>query len=287
MGERLVFIKETIQEVLGPRGGSREMVDFRPDDDGGYITGWLAPYNSSAGQAEDGDRGILLQNDGIGTGSEEELAGGDPETSMEVEDRPDFDAKGISGSEDQDAGPDVAGRLGQQTLPSLEPGKMPSTMGISFLARGELISLSICSTWARYAKLPPEAEDPRRQSRWRCTPHGDVRDVLLEAGSLDPINLEDGSLWMEFRMLPQRADGSRIVSVFLVNRAERAGGAEAPVPPQGHDARKGGPARQDHRVGPSTCASWFGQPLPPRVQRFQGIGSPHGRAGVLGVGRHG
>lgn len=227
MGERLVFIKETVKEVLGPRGGAREVIEFRPDDDGGYITGWLAPYKSSIGLAEDGDREILLQDDGIGTADEPD--GGNAEPAVDIEDPPEIDAGGSSGSEDQDAGPQVAGRVGQQTLPSLEPGRMPSTMGISFLAKGDRMHLSICATWARYAKLPPDPEDPGRLPKWGRTPKGIEMDLLVEAEAPPPINLGDGPLWMEFRLGPSRPDGTRTISVFLINRAERTG-VEARTP---------------------------------------------------------
>ena len=127
MPERFKFIQATIQEVLGPREGATEVIEFRPDDDGGYITGWLAPCPPSEGEPEEGENELQPLVEEIG--STDVTGAGHVETALELETPGEGEVVESSSVEDQDAGPAVAGRKDHQSLPSLEPGRMPSIMG--------------------------------------------------------------------------------------------------------------------------------------------------------------
>jgi len=213
MSERLGFICECIKEVLGPRFGACEKISFRPDDDGGYLTGWLAARLEGLDNLP--DPAVRLFNE-VG-GEEDEV-----NTPKQGQDDPELGTSELQDADDQDAGPPVAGNQAATRLPSLEPGRMPSIMGLSFIAKGNPISFDLCTTWARYTE-EPGSEDPAEigKRRWQREVHGAMQRIDTQEGAT-PIALGDNA-FLEFLLGRPGPDGARSVGVFLVNRAQREG----------------------------------------------------------------
>ena len=91
------------------------------------------------------------------------------------------------------------------------------------MATGQAIRMEICATWSRYEKHTLASGEPDGRAKWVRCPRGVVNDITIGALAPEPIALEDGGgLTMAFRVGVCRPDGSRAISVFLVNRAERA-----------------------------------------------------------------
>lgn len=215
MSERLGFIAECIKEVLGPRYGTLETIPFQPDNDAGYITGWLAAR--SAEGEEILDRAALPQAEAGAV--ETELN----DFAADQEDDPELDLGEAQDADDQDAGPSVAGIRCGTPLPSLEPGRMPALLGISFLAQGAPVRFEVCATWARYSEQPPGTDPAEPAStRWQRQVLGAIHRFEIPASQdeLEPISLEEGAA-LEFRLGRPRLDGVRSLAVFLVNRALR------------------------------------------------------------------
>jgi hypothetical protein len=155
MGERTGLIEQIVKETLGPRFGVTETIEFRPDDDSGYICGYLVPPEplAASGQGQPADA------------HQDEATVATAEEGDAWEERLAEDPDARTGSElEPDAGPDVVPSA-SASIPHLEPGKMPATMGISFLVQGDLPRIEACFTWARYGT----AEKP---NCWKRRPYG-------------------------------------------------------------------------------------------------------------------
>jgi len=136
MREKLVT--DLVKEVLGPRGGPREILYYSsPLNE--YITGVLAPI------------------------TEELTADIDSSAELPVEDTGTYEGE----TEDVDVS------VPPFFYPALDPKRRPSTFGLSFVVEAEGIpEASVCLTWARYFFFKDEAGRPawKRQPRYAIFP---------------------------------------------------------------------------------------------------------------------
>ena len=114
---REVFVTELVKNVLGPRGGTTELISEDPRRE--YITGILDPIEGGNAERDADMDGVLPEN-----------------ISAEY-------------AEDQH-GEAVFG--GHQPSPSLDPSNIPSTMGLSFFVQSEDPLFEVCVTWSRYGQ---------------------------------------------------------------------------------------------------------------------------------------
>ena len=120
MAERDLAATALIEEVLGPRGGAWEILGRDEDPLDEYITGVLAPRESTS----------------VDLDSEEEALGED-ETAA-----------------DDQADPGAPVPALGLTVPALDPRSRPASLGLSFSVRADRPVVDICCTWARYEQTP-------------------------------------------------------------------------------------------------------------------------------------
>ena len=205
---REIFVSELVREMLGPRrgvNGIRETLDRSPMAE--FMTGILSPI--MAGDV-DPDRESTIPDAPIG--------------------------QSTRGEEDS-AAPDEEGVFTVPS-PSLDPGKIPSTMGISFrVESGEKINLKICITWARYLSEQPHAISCNREERltfgsqrrdsrrWTRQPRSvivdDVMKIIKKPAYIDSDgNLSDSQNGAEISLhayARPRGNGKYFVSMYIVN----------------------------------------------------------------------
>lgn len=117
---RELFVTELVKEVLGPRNGIEEIVEYSPLYE--YITGILSPYSTDCIEKPDID-------------DDAELPFNQSESSEE--DVLDSDIEGLV-----------------PLMPPLNPKNRPSSMGLSFaLQTNEIPKIEFCLTWAKYSNV--------------------------------------------------------------------------------------------------------------------------------------
>jgi len=183
------FVSGLVQEVLGPRGGPREVLDESPLSE--YITGVLAPNTDSPGPRNVDDEAVIPVE-----------GGGD--------------------AEDSESDPEPH-RLGSFS-PVLDPQGRPHSLGVTFVAQaGDTApQMDLCATWGRYR----EEDSDGRGRRWIREPRavvlrsvpGGTSDHLLRPGPG-----EDPEVSVHVRSRPHPGYAGRwMISVFLVNRVRPA-----------------------------------------------------------------
>lgn len=132
---RDVFVSDLVKDLLGPKNGAREELDHLHNPANEYITGILSSRH-------DAQEETIAQNRGI--------------------ERMDVDGS----KADEDA--DVISDETHGYNPSLNPDKIPSSMGISFQieSNGDP-ELDVCVTWARYVS---NSKDPNTITKWTRFP---------------------------------------------------------------------------------------------------------------------
>ena len=116
MAERDLLAAALIEEMLGPRGGAWEILGRDEDPLDEYITGVLAPRESTSAELD----------------SEEEALGEDDTAA------------------DDQADPGAAVPALGLTVPALDPRSRPASLGLSFSVRADRPLVDVCCTWARY-----------------------------------------------------------------------------------------------------------------------------------------
>jgi len=139
LGLRSQALVELVAEVLGPRGGIRELM--RDDPRTEYVSGVLRPEPSA---------GAPLPPD--------ELVDADLM----------FGAGGDDSSEEDDDDAAIVGAI--PASPSIDPTQLPRSIGLSFMVGGDTPTMRLCCTWARYLADP--------LGGWRRTPEAQVTDWI-------------------------------------------------------------------------------------------------------------
>ncbi len=193
MAEALIDIKnrfrrdlvdELGKELLGPSGGPEELLSERPSQR--YLVGRLAPFGILVGQDEDDGAGDVAADD------EHAEAGYGTPISMSMN---------------------------------------PSSIGLTFLVGGEVEFVPVAVRWGQYFHesgsgpiVETGAEDddqvPAGGTGYRRKQVEHLFEVPVGAEGLQRVELEPG-VNLE-TLAKMRADGSRAVSVFLVNRRKSA-----------------------------------------------------------------
>ncbi len=123
MSERDQMLIALVREVLGPRGGPREILPIEHDPRVEYITGVLEPTSASS-------------------------------TEERIEDNVDEVIEETSSEEDQDTQGYVAAP--GVFSPALDPKALPRSIGLSFVLQSDDATpqIELCATWARYSQEP-------------------------------------------------------------------------------------------------------------------------------------
>lgn len=183
------FVSGMVQEVLGPRGGLREVLDESPLSE--YITGVLAPDTDSPGLRSVDDEAVIP----VEGGEEAEDSEADPE-------------------------PHTLGSFS----PVLDPQGRPHSLGVTFVAHAgdDAPGMHLCATWARYR----EEDSQGHARRWIREPRAVVLRGIPGGNSdhlLRPAPGEDPEVSVHIRSRPHPGGaGLWMVSVFLVNRIRPA-----------------------------------------------------------------
>ena len=174
---RNVLAADLVSNLLGPRGGRDEEMPGNPISE--YVTGILAPSGAEVADDESGIRDSELDGD--------------------------------SGkSEDDDADPATAAN--PVLSPALDPGSMPSSMGMSFCVKSDgEARLDVCATWARYF----EAGNVWRREP-RCETFSVCGDTVVEFGS-DGKRRDGPEAKIRIRAESKREDDITIVNIYMVN----------------------------------------------------------------------
>ena len=178
---REVLVCDLIKNILGPRGGPREILTDMPLVE--YITGILAPVGAEAERRDE-------------PGSDSELAGAPEGKEGDAATEPDISPSSV-------------------LSPALDPKKIPSTMGMTFSASASgAPEIDVCVTWARYL----QAEDAKR---WKRIPKhaifslGDDSEVRWFDSDGNEAD-GDGEISVHVRV--DRGARARSVSIYVVNR---------------------------------------------------------------------
>jgi hypothetical protein len=179
MAERDLLVGAIVQEVLGPRGGPREILPPDQDPRDEYITGVLAPHN---------------------------VLSVEPDSGMELAGEED-----AFGDDQADPGNEIytsTARMATLPSPTLDPRSRSASIGLSFaLDADHSREIDICCTWARYSKGSGGA--------WEREPRGQIWQGIdcTHGQTLTPSS--DPHLRVDVR---SRQQGNRIrVSIFFVN----------------------------------------------------------------------
>jgi hypothetical protein len=195
MPERDMLLSALTAELLGPRGGIREILQAPPHRTGDtvspldeYITGVLAPCEAREIEEIDASDDLL--------GEDDEAA----------DDR--FDAGAPA------APPGVTPTSGPGRSPALDPRARPCSIGLSVLVQGDKPSMEICVTWAWYSPAGPVA--------WRREPRFDLRSVICTETSNWEVKEPDGIRKVVVQVRSRPAGNAWRVSVFLINATASA-----------------------------------------------------------------
>jgi hypothetical protein len=179
MSERDLLVGGLVQDVLGPRGGPREMLPPDQDPRDEYITGVLAPHTAMSAETDSGSELV----------GEEDYAGDDQ----------------------ADPGEDVyAPAAGISALPSptLDPRSRAASIGLSFaIDLSDNTTIDLCCTWARYVR--------GEGGGWVRNPHGEIRQEVDCSSVCRFAAASDPGVRIDVRSRLQ--DNRLRVSVFLVN----------------------------------------------------------------------
>lgn len=188
---REIFASHLVREVLGPRGGVREVLEANPLSE--YITGILSPIpeESAPKLPVPGDDAGALPINTSSTSDEE-------------------------GNIDEDV------EISALLSPALDPKRIPSTMGISFFVKTataqSIPKIRVCLTWARYYR------SGQGKPTWMRNPRNAILDVDLDAGSIaffDPLGkkTDQENAEISFHSIPRkRGNGNYFITLYLVNR---------------------------------------------------------------------
>jgi len=121
MSERDVLVTALYSELVGPRGGIREVLEKKRDPRNEYILGVLAPREA-------------------------------PDL-KDIDDESELIMEAATGEEDQD-GNDQLILMEGAVSPALNPKSPPRSIGVSFVVEGasSIPVIEICATWARYSE---------------------------------------------------------------------------------------------------------------------------------------
>ena len=187
--ERDLLLRALVAEVLGPRGGTEEVLGQLEDPREEYITGVLAPHQATS-------------------------IASDAETDLQGEEG--------SGAEDQsDAGADVQAPAGSEVdhlvCPALDPRARPASLGVSFAVTCPTgaPAVDVCCTWGRYA--------PEATGGWRRRPLGELWEAITLGGHTSRTAGQDPGV--EIQVRPRLQGSHWRVSVFLVNITPSSGGS--------------------------------------------------------------
>lgn len=159
------------KELLGPRRGSREQVDFDPR--GEYLVGVIEPKDYFRGALAFYGRSDL-QTVEAGTGEDDDTADLIDPVELNLQ---------------------------------LDPRALPKSIGISFVVDGKgLLLISLCATWARYAKAG--------ERKWQRQPYRFIKhDIDVRK---DCELFRDKGIRISLRST-KTAEGNQHVSIYFVN----------------------------------------------------------------------
>lgn len=186
---RSELVLETVGDLLGPKGGIREVLPENPLSE--YITGVLQPATLSS-ESRDLDR--------------------DAEITFEDDE---------DGEEDQDGHEEF---LAPVFSPALDPKSRPAALGLSFLVDRKPVVLELCVTWARYAETNVGGTRTwqREPRRWLSAPLTVVGELTIWLGpsGMTRTRQPDSEATLHIRVTDE-AGGNRVLLQF-VNRISPA-----------------------------------------------------------------
>ena len=184
---REVLVCDLVKNLLGPRGGPREVLAGKPLSE--YITGMLAPAGTETDVGKESEL-------------EAELAGA-------AEDR----------EEDSGAEPEISPSSMLSSV--LDPKKTPSAMGLTFSASSPgRPAIDVCVTWARYVK---EKDGWKRIPKYAVLRVGGKNDDAVRLDS-DGKQVDKGGEISVHARVGKKYGRARSVSIYVVNRIGVPGG---------------------------------------------------------------
>ncbi len=185
---RELLLTELVKEVLGPRGGFREILDESPLNE--YITGVLSPVTDQR------EREIEVDSE------------------IPVEDSQTY--------EEETVDVDVSSPI--LFYPALDPKSRPSTMGLSFVVEAqETAKIDVCLTWARYFPLPIEVKGTKQ--RWQREPRSAIFELNLGASKTIYFDNQGKEVQnasgaeISFRVVVNPSEKNRcFVDVYIINQ---------------------------------------------------------------------
>lgn len=116
------------------------------------------------------------------------------------------------------------------TVATVDRAGRPSSMGVSFVIDGDVTTLDVHVTGARYEQFDVTAGG-RPQTAWHRIPVDIADTVTLSAGPSRVVrDVTDGPLQVQIGMDARAiANGTRVVTAYVVNRTPRGGGPLAPL----------------------------------------------------------
>lgn len=188
---REIFVTKLVKEILGPRGGIREILSESPLNE--YITGVLAPI------------------------TDKRISEIDDEAELPFEESQSYEEETADVSVD---GPPLFS-------PALDPKNRSPTMGMSFLVQSsEIPQIRVCLTWARY-RMIQEGEN----TLWQREPRLAVFPVNLNSDNqilwIDSqgrqVNPDQSEISFHV-IVGSREDNRYFVTFYLVNRIRISAG---------------------------------------------------------------
>lgn len=180
MAERDHILIALVQEVLGPRNGSHEVLPATEDPRGEFITGILAPAKAPPDQ--------------------ENIEG-------ELEDFGQ-DVESVSDEEDQGSQGYVA--VPGVIAPALNPKELPRSIGLSFTIEADSgdPQIEICATWARYQLT---------EHGYQRVPNAFLTGLVSTSKGYRWMAASGVSLQLRSRLL---VSGAYRVSIYLINTTD-------------------------------------------------------------------
>ena len=197
---REILVTDLVKNLLGPRGGVRESLDNEHLPLSEYITGVLAP-KTDVDQEYDNTLSQIPKD-------------------VEIE-AEDYSLGQLVSTKDSDYDDgELDEGINSMINPTINPHKIPSTMGISFYAKSNsILKFNICLTWATY--VPDSNKKPKIWNRhpkyciFEITGSNDDTKYFDSDGKLCSKNKSELSFHLK---ISNMKDNSFFVSMFLVNR---------------------------------------------------------------------
>lgn len=187
---RELFVAELVKDLLGPRGGAREVMTHSPLSE--YITGVLAPQITD-----------ISASTGMG---------------LESTDGESVSTSAPESAEDEYQEQDV--QTPPLLSPALDPRSLPMSFGISFAVEADRTpEADICLTWARYERI--EREDT---VNWQRRPRYVIFTLRLDQRAVFYFDdrgrrVPDSDAEISFHAEIKSLNGRRwLVNLYFVNR---------------------------------------------------------------------